>query len=218
MTAGRVCRAARLKGDTHTPGWNGDCPAAAEFDAATRGVSTAADAAAATDFDSAAAAVAAADAFGAHFEHATTPLTAAEPQQWGHAVASAEAASAATCCRLPSATAHDDGDKCMSPAKPAVIGDATGQAHQQQALSCYQSAPPPPLAALAQPEGHNWSDSAVNTLQSLRCPLIGAHYSCRISSYRPCYGCLTTCLPQVSYTVLQESSPAALCTIRVHGH
>ena len=162
MTAGRVYRAARLKGDAHPPGRDGDCPAAAEFDAATRGIPTAADVAAATDFDSAAAAVAAADAFGAHFEHTAAPLTAAEPQQWSHAVASAEAASAATCCRLPSATAHDDGDECKSPAKPAVVGDATGQAHQQQAPGCYQSAPPPPLAALPQPEGHNWSDSAVH--------------------------------------------------------
>ena len=155
MTAGRVCRAARLKGDAQEPGWNGQCVAAAEFDAAAQGPSTV-DAAAATDFDSAAAAVEAADAFGAHFEHTATPPTAAKSQSWSHAAASAEAASAATCCRLPSAPGHNDDDECMSPAKPAVVGDATGQAPQQLGFTCYQSAPPPPLAALPQPEGHNW--------------------------------------------------------------
>jgi hypothetical protein len=156
VTAGRVCRAARLKGDAQVPGWNGDWAAAAKFDAAAQGPS-AVDAAAAADFDSAAAAVAAADAFGAHFDNTATPMTAAEPQQWGHAAASAEAASAATCCRLPSASAQHDDDECMSPAKPAVVSDATAPAPLQQALSCYQSAPPPPLAALPQPEGHTWS-------------------------------------------------------------
>jgi hypothetical protein len=156
VTAGRVCRAACLKGDAQVPGWSGSCAAAAEFDAAAQGP-TAVDAAAAAEFDSAAAAVAAAEAFGAHFDNTAIPMTAAEPQQWGHAAASAEAASAATCCRLPSAPGHNDDDECMSPAKPAIVGDATGQAPLQQALSCYQSAPPPPLAALPQPDCHDWS-------------------------------------------------------------
>lgn len=164
VTAGRVCRAARLKGSLHVPGWGGD--SVADLDATAREISSTGDAAAATDFDSAAAAMAAADVFGAHFEDTATPSIAAEPQQWAHAAASAEVASAATCCRLPSAPAQHNDDECMSPAKPAVVGDAAGQVLQQQEFTCYQSAPPPPLAALPQPEGHNWS-VPVNCTQGL---------------------------------------------------
>jgi hypothetical protein len=154
VTAGRVCRAARLTGDAQAQGRSSGCSAAAEFDAAARGVPAAADAAAATDFDSAAAAVAAADAFGARMESTAVASASTNKQLSAQTAAttSAETGSAATCCRLPSPSANSNADECMSPPKPVAFGAAAEQA----ALWYHQSAPPPPLAALPQPEGHNW--------------------------------------------------------------
>lgn len=175
VTAGRVCRAARQKGKHTATHRATGCAATAEFDAAAAGIMAAADAAAASDFDSAAAAVAAADAFGARSDGAAIgaagSIAAAAASGLGRpakavlrtsadvAVASTENGSAATCCRLPSPPADvGDGDECMSPAKAALVGTATGLENLQHPQMCYQSAPPPPLAALALPEDHTWCE------------------------------------------------------------
>lgn len=122
-------------------------------------MTSAADAAAAGAFDSAAAAVAAADVFGARGDSAAA-ADAGKPHIMAHAMSadvaavSTENGSAATCCRLPSPPA--DGDECMSPANSAPVGVASGLEPLTQL--CYQSAPPPPLAALAQPEEQSWCE------------------------------------------------------------
>lgn len=140
------------------------CAATAEFDKAAAAVTASAEGAAAADFDSAAAAVAAANTFGARGDGADTKLPAAA----GKAAASTEAGSTgggstATCVPLADLLPAEvaDMDECLSPAKAAPVGVATGllpagQGAEAEPQLCYQSAPPPPLAAFAQPEDRCW--------------------------------------------------------------